>query len=511
MSAITYSGLRNYGKTSLPSVESWSQNMNILKDPPKSIHTRRIDKTGTTSSRTVMIDESGDRASGCINVYARGVNPMVSVSYNNNGNNGGQRSGSNITPGGNSQTSLPYKIMNYGAFRPPVLTPTDLYPLSRLPRVWTTSFTNPSFPDFSKKMRTCGTAETTKEVKNVLLKTCARPTAVYKMETPISENYEVKHVIQPTLKKSYNTAKSSTDRTTQNVSEPNKGINYNNIHPFANSNKQDSRVYVNNNEFNGDRYLQDTNAHSVFTNISDINYVNDINEFNGDRYLQETNAHPVYTNISDINYTNDINEFNGDRYLQETNAHPVYTNISDINYTNDINEFNGDRYLQDTNAHPVYTNMGAHIQLSSLEDILDLSNVKTQNTINIDYTTPLSGNEKVTYLNTDIELERSIPSHNAFTNLQKNERRTLQHEYMKELDRNVPLTHVTSNAGKYGENNISSRDYQLAERTFRGGFEGKGQLPMLDRMQNVEQYESEKSVMNKKVNSLFDRYRVGTN
>ena len=82
---------------------------------------------------------------------------------------------------------------------------------------------------------------------------------------------------------------------------------------------------------------------------------------------------------------------------------------------------------------------------------------------------------------------------------------------MKELDRNVPLTHVTSNAGKYGENNISSRDYQLAERTFRGGFEGKGQLPMLDRMQNVEQYESEKSVMNKKVNSLFDRYRVGTN
>ena len=85
MSAITYSGLRNYGKTSLPSVESWSQNMNILKDPPKSIHTRRIDKTGTTSSRTVMIDESGDRASGCINVYARGVNPMVSVSYNNNG------------------------------------------------------------------------------------------------------------------------------------------------------------------------------------------------------------------------------------------------------------------------------------------------------------------------------------------------------------------------------------------------------------------------------------------
>ena len=90
--SISYSGLTNYGKATLPSAESWGTNMNILRDPPKSITTRRIDKVGQTSEITSMIDDSENRACEAINVYARGVNPMVSVSYDNTGNNGGQRS-----------------------------------------------------------------------------------------------------------------------------------------------------------------------------------------------------------------------------------------------------------------------------------------------------------------------------------------------------------------------------------------------------------------------------------
>ena len=89
---LSYSGLVNYGATTLPSVESWGTNMNILRDPPKSIHTRRIDKVGETSSITEMIDASGDRAAEAILVYPRGVNPMVGVSYGNNG--GGGQTGS---------------------------------------------------------------------------------------------------------------------------------------------------------------------------------------------------------------------------------------------------------------------------------------------------------------------------------------------------------------------------------------------------------------------------------
>ena len=47
---ISYSGITNYGKCTLPSVESWNTNMNILRDPPKSVTTRRIDKVGETNS-----------------------------------------------------------------------------------------------------------------------------------------------------------------------------------------------------------------------------------------------------------------------------------------------------------------------------------------------------------------------------------------------------------------------------------------------------------------------------
>ena len=74
---LSYSGLTNYGRATLPSVETWGSNMNILRDPPKSVTTRRIDKVGQTSDITQMTEDSGNRACEAINVFARGVNPMV--------------------------------------------------------------------------------------------------------------------------------------------------------------------------------------------------------------------------------------------------------------------------------------------------------------------------------------------------------------------------------------------------------------------------------------------------
>ena len=145
---LSYSGLTNYGKTTLPSVDSWGSNMNILRDPPKAIVTRRIDKVGDNSSITEMIDASGNRACAAIQMLARGVNPSVSVSYSNygNGNRGGNLAG--LTPTMSTigaQAKLPYTIMKDGAFRPPVRTAQELMPLSRQPRAWTTAFTKPGF------------------------------------------------------------------------------------------------------------------------------------------------------------------------------------------------------------------------------------------------------------------------------------------------------------------------------------------------------------------------------
>ncbi len=41
---LSYHALQTNRRVTLPSVESWGSNMNILKDPPKSITTRKIDK-----------------------------------------------------------------------------------------------------------------------------------------------------------------------------------------------------------------------------------------------------------------------------------------------------------------------------------------------------------------------------------------------------------------------------------------------------------------------------------
>ena len=44
--SFSYSGLSNYGKATLPSVEGGFGSMNVLRDPPKSISTRRKIRVG---------------------------------------------------------------------------------------------------------------------------------------------------------------------------------------------------------------------------------------------------------------------------------------------------------------------------------------------------------------------------------------------------------------------------------------------------------------------------------
>lgn len=133
---LSYSSLRTSPKVTLPSVEMWGTNMNILRDPPKSVYTRRIDKVSDTQQITLQESESNDRRLENINVYARNVNPMVGVSYNNYGNSTNRGSGQ-------KQATLPYKVENV---RPPLLSQYDLQPLSRLPRDWFYTFSNPEFP-----------------------------------------------------------------------------------------------------------------------------------------------------------------------------------------------------------------------------------------------------------------------------------------------------------------------------------------------------------------------------
>lgn len=274
---LSYSGLTNYGRATLPSVETWGSNMNILRDPPKSVTTRRIDKVGQTSDITQMTEDSGNRACEAINVYARGVNPMVSVSYSNNGRGGasGSLSGlsqnfTNITTG-NTQATLPYKAINEGAFRPPVRRAEDLMPLSRQPRAWTNAYTQPGMVDYSKSIRVMPTAEQSKEIQKTI-STNVRPTAVYKLEKPMERPMETKYHIQNTINNSASSGTRTMDITQQHVGVPTKELYDNPLHADAHANIGDSRNFVNGgNTLNVNPYIQDLSSKETFTNVSSNN------------------------------------------------------------------------------------------------------------------------------------------------------------------------------------------------------------------------------------------------
>jgi hypothetical protein len=174
---FSYSALVNYGKATLPSVEGWNMSSNIIKDPPKSIHTRKVDKVGETSYLNSMIDESADRTCDSINYYARSTNPMVSVNY-------GQ--GQKLTNNG-SNAYLPYRVARDGAFRPPIRRQEDLLPLSRMPRIWTSMQSHPCNINYSQRAMNCGTAETTKEVKTQLLRASCEANKTLNTEPIIRE------------------------------------------------------------------------------------------------------------------------------------------------------------------------------------------------------------------------------------------------------------------------------------------------------------------------------------
>jgi hypothetical protein len=200
----------------LPSVETWGTDMNILRDPPKSLFTRRIDKVGQTQDITELVDASGDRICEGINVYARGVNPMVSVDYGS-ANQNGTISGNVIRNSSRLQPTLPYKVNRDGAFRPPVQTARDLLPLSRQPRNVTYIDPSPGFADYSKKI-TAPLPEDLRQIKKETINVEVRPTAVFQIERPLTEPYETKYkIVENPIKYSANAGIRTLDWAETNV------------------------------------------------------------------------------------------------------------------------------------------------------------------------------------------------------------------------------------------------------------------------------------------------------
>ena len=474
--SISYSAITNYGRSTLPSVEAGLGSMIIQKDPPKSIMTRRIDKVGETSSLTELCDQSGDRVCEGISLYARGVNPFVSVSYGNEGNNGGQRSNNTVGKNGGKQAFLPYTIMRDGVFRPPVLTQEQLMPLSRQPRTNTDAFTQPGFIDFSKKLICPGT--TYREVKQDTLKTCVRPTATYRLDTPLTEPFEIKYVIKNPVKFDSSAGSSgirTQDLTTQDVKEPGKGLYENPIHVKVVPNRSGETVrYADNSEMNTERYLQDPLHTNVQINRSGetTRYV-DNSEMDTERYLQD----PLHTNVQ-INRAGETT-----RYAD--NSH-----------------FDTDRYLQDPLNKSIQSKKSQSIHITPIEDIMNLD-AHTKDSIHISYTAPKTGNTKEDHIHDDISLQRRTIMTSAPTNKQLNIYVRPQVQYQSEQKRNRPLASAITNHGTVQHqsiDNLSSREFKLNPTISAGSFTGRGQIPLQKRISSInDNIETEKAVMGKKV------------
>jgi hypothetical protein len=469
---LSYSAITNRGKITLPSVDNWGTNLNILKDPPKSIHTRYKATVGSNNDVLEEVGDSGNRIAEYINVFARGVNPSVSVSYSNTGSN----NSGNMSVGGQTHAKLPYRIMRDGAFRPPIYTQEDLLPGSRLPRVKTEAHTNIMNVDYSKKLFDQEQQENSRQIKDDVLHTFVRPTAVYKIDKPQDQTYDVKFSIKEVIKKgSVSSGFGCKNIVQTEVKIPTAEIIKNNLHADVRVNMGDTRKFINNNEFYTEKYIQNSNAHSVQTNVgTNKNYVSfDSDSFDADRYLQDSNNHSVQTNIG--------------------------TNKNYVSFDSD--SFDADRYIQDVNVINASTNPNSNNHYTLINEIADLSDLPIKaNTMVISTNAPISKKDKINYIHSDIELQRNMPEYSAVSSKTENIYKMIQHTNDIELERNTPITSFVSNiVGKSSVDN-NSKDARLNPKIHAGSFSIPANVPTISRSEKMN-IDSEKSRLNRSFNN----------
>ena len=433
---VSYSGIRGHGsgKSTLPSVDAWGTTMNIVKDPPKGITTRRINKISDTSSLTEMIDESHDRACEAINVYARGVNPMVSVSYSGNGN-AGLRGNTTATSSG-KQAYLPYRVMKDGAFVPPSFSQLNLLPLSRLPRLVTSVYTQPGYTDFSKKLTSPQEADKTREVKNSLLKVCSNPTATYNIGGTYSakETYEIKNVIQNPLLISADSGIRTRDITKQIVKTPTKEIN-NSV--LSSESGEGNTVNI------GSNLIV---KYSPTVKLNTTKYIHE-------DILQGNIPTNLFRNIEG----KPLNEIGG---------------IININkYTHD-----------DTLRGNIPTNISRNIESKKIDEtaagLID-NNRYIQNVHNINYDTIKTGVDKNEYIHIDVKQDRNMPVYQVSTNKSDNTvYKNIEPIHSYNLKRKTPIITIDNTPTVYVKRGLdnTNREYKLPSKINIGGFEGKPKL-----------------------------------
>jgi len=461
---------RKKGHLILPAVESWGTNMNILKDPPKSIHTRRIDKALDSNIINELIDGSGDRVNEMIKVYARGVNPMVSVSYNNVGNNGGQNipNGNNIVNGSLQNTRvtqnsapLTYKILDEGAFRPPIRSQYDLLPLSRLPRTHIEdTMTSKSFIDWEKSRPIPPPLTKTVELKQLLQAYQPIPKKIVNIEKPLELNFKMLDKINDKhINISADAGKSTLDKFDRDNWDSEKHIEKIMLDTWAETNKNQTKV---------------ANLENI--NMSTDKYIHDVLPSWAETNKNQTKV----ANLEDIN-------MDTDKYIHDVLPSWAETNKNQTKVANleDIN-MDTDKYIQNALQYEIKSG----------------SEMKPGKTFIGDMGEPLLNNKMIT---------TNVYSNKNDSRVNKN----ILHENELVYDKNIPsydmnTQQLLSGTQSFNSMNLNSRTYERVYNLDKGSFEMKPTIPSKNREEmKVRTGNSERDKMREFVNEQqFSRNKV---
>jgi hypothetical protein len=521
--AIQYPKLEH---ATLPSVEGFNGSLNILRDPPKSIFTKRIDKVGENNNINDIVDISGDRVNECILTYARGVNPMVSVSYNNNSNNAGSFTnqnngyGNNINQGhhqGNSQAYLPYRIADKGAFRPPIRSQRDLLPLSRQPRAWFQALTNPGYIDYTKNKY----LPTKFRMIRDILKTEneIKPNNSVKIEKPILNNMKMQNAIN---EKHINIEAFSGKRTLDysNYTRENvdlyKGIqeNYEQVNAITNK-KQNishdlSNIKIDENRYITEKEYYESNANPNLQNIQGLDGMSiDENRYISEKEYYESNANPNLQNIQGLNGMSiDENRYISEKEYYESNANPNLQNIQGL----DGMSIDENRYISEKEYYNFIVNKGRDINIKSIDELNSNNKVSVKEILQYDKN---SGKNTGYTLLTDIpdmELEKNIPYYSTTSSFSDpTVYKRVDHENDIELKNNLPQINMIRDVKRIEDmNNFdygTSREYKLPETLQKGKFMNEGTIPTQNRAEIQIRTDSQKEKIRKYINnSQFSRF-----
>ncbi len=428
--SLSYSGITNYGKVTLPSAEGWGSDNNILRDPPKSIHTRRVDKVGDTAGISTMISEAEDRINESIRLYPLGVNPMVSVSYGQ-GNGNGNVSGFINNTSSQAQPKLPYIVIQDGAFVAPIMMPQYLLPISRLPRTLSITSNN-TFPDYQKPVIQQQPAEKTKEANKKILKQNIQPTKVLNLSHQITEPFEIKYVIKNPIIVSGDSKHRPID-ITEKINQIPQRINENPLEIKYNVNKGTTGLTIDGeNDTDANRYTQDINQYEIDGKIQ--------------------NVQGIFT---------DNNNVSTNKYMQNILHSEVDGKIQNVQgiFTDNNNVFT-DKYMQDTIHNNVMTNKSQNIKSTPIDNVINSKKMKEL--YNINYKTTLKSNKFEQYIHDDKELERKNPVANAITNKRLNIHIKQENQYVKENESKVYAKNIRTNQGV----SVDNRNNTMIQRDF---------------------------------------------